>query len=194
MGALDEFLSGGQPETRDKAFKIAPKVQQERDQGRMQILQDELDKNKTDLNSPDVDTRRRAQSNIQMLQREIAAASGQKQSLKPAEVKQSTGLLDDFLNQSETTPAKQEAPIAKPKSASVPYMPPAQPEATTAQKLGRSAAGLADTVIGNIQALPGTALAEVGYAGVKGLEGLGLAKPGQAERGREEVYKRFVEP
>jgi len=42
--------------------------------------------------------------------------------------------------------------------------------------------------------LPGTALAETGYAGVRALEGLGLAKPGQAERGREAVYKQFVEP
>jgi len=83
---------------------------------------------------------------------------------------------------------------AKPKGGNIPYMPPTQQEPSTIAKVGRSAAGLADTIIGNIQALPGTALAEVGYAGVKGLEGLGLAKPGQAERGREAVYKQFVEP
>jgi hypothetical protein len=85
---------------------------------------------------------------------------------------------------------------AKPRDAkgNIPYMPPTQQEPSTIAKLGRSAAGLADTVIGNIQALPGTALAEVGYAGVRALEGLGLAEPGRAERGREAVYKEFVEP
>ena len=89
---------------------------------------------------------------------------------------------------------KGQAP-AKPKGGNIPYMPPTNPrETSTISKIGRSVAGLADTVIGNIQALPGTALAEVGYAGVKGLEGLGLAKPGQAERGREAVLKQFVEP
>ena len=91
---------------------------------------------------------------------------------------------------------KDQAP-AKPKDAKggIPYMPPSKPrEVSTISSIGRNVAGLADTVIGNLQALPGTALAEVGYAGVKGLEGLGLAKPGQAERGREAVYKQFVEP
>jgi hypothetical protein len=58
----------------------------------------------------------------------------------------------------------------------------------------QSRASLADTIIGGIQALPGTALAEVGYAGVRAGEGLGLVKPGTAERGRAEVYKQFVEP
>lgn len=89
---------------------------------------------------------------------------------------------------------KGQAP-AKPKGGNIPYMPPTNPrETSTISKIGRSVAGLADTILGGVQALPGTALAEVGYAGVKGLEALGLAKAGQAERGREEAYKQFVEP
>jgi hypothetical protein len=191
MGALDEFLSSGQPETRDKALKIDPKVQKQRDQDRMQILQDELKQNTNDLNSPDADTRRRAQANIEMLRREMG---GSKQPSKPVDAKKSTGLLDDYLAEPEAKTVKPQAPVTKPKPANIPYMPPTQPEPTTVQKLGRNVAGFADTVIGGIQALPGTALAEVGYAGVKALEGLNLAKPGQAERGREAVYKEFVEP
>lgn len=61
-------------------------------------------------------------------------------------------------------------------------------------ELGRSAAGLADTVLGSIQALPGTAAAEIGYAGARAAEGIGLVKPGTAERGRAAVYKEYVEP
>jgi len=191
MGALDEFLSSGQPETRDKAFKIAPEVQQKRDQGRMQILQGELDQNTTDLNSPDADTRRRAQANIEMIRREMG---GSKQPSKPA---QPVSLLDDFLSQSQEQgpPVKVESSGGV-KAGSIPQMPatPMTKEPSTIEKLGRSAAGLADTVIGGIQALPGAALAETGYAGVRALEGLGLAEPGRAERGREAVYKEFVEP
>jgi hypothetical protein len=121
MGALDDFLSSGQPETRDKAFKIAPEVQQKRDQGRMQILQGELDQNTTDLNSPDADTRRRAQANIEMIRREMG---GSKQSSKPA---QSTSALDDFLNQSQELgpPVKVESSGGV-KAASIPQMPPTQ--------------------------------------------------------------------
>jgi hypothetical protein len=121
MGALDDFLSSGQPETRDKAFKISPEVQQKRDQGRMQILQDELDQNTTDLNSPDVDTRRRAQANIEMIRREMG---GSKQPSKPA---QSTSALDDFLNQSqELGPSIKVESSGGVKAASIPQMPPTQ--------------------------------------------------------------------
>ena len=58
----------------------------------------------------------------------------------------------------------------------------------------RTTAGLLDTIIGGIQSVPGTALAETGYAGARALEGLGLVKPGVAERGRAAMYKQFVEP
>jgi hypothetical protein len=58
----------------------------------------------------------------------------------------------------------------------------------------RTVAGVLDTAIGGIQSLPGAFAAEVGYAGAKGLEGLGFVKPGVAERGREAMYKQFVEP
>jgi hypothetical protein len=49
------------------------------------------------------------------------------------------------------------------------------------QQAGASAAGLADTVLGIV---PQT-IAETGYAGVRAMEGMGLAKPGQAQRGKE---------
>ena len=62
------------------------------------------------------------------------------------------------------------------------------------RKFGRTTAGLADTIIGSIQALPGTAAAEIGYAGARAAEGMGLVAPGTAERGRAAVYKQFVEP
>ena len=60
--------------------------------------------------------------------------------------------------------------------------------------IGASAAGLADTVIGGIQSLPGMAVAETGYALARAGEGMGLVEPGRAERGRAAVYKKFVEP
>jgi hypothetical protein len=60
--------------------------------------------------------------------------------------------------------------------------------------LTASAAGLADTVIGGIQSLPGMAVAETGYATALAGEALGLIEPGRAERGRAAVYKKFVEP
>jgi hypothetical protein len=134
MGALDDFLSSSQPETRDKAFKIAPDVQQKRDQGRMQILQGELDQNTTNLNSPDADTRRRAQANIEMIRREMG---GSKQPPKSA---QSTSALDDFLNQSQELgpPVKvQIAGTVKEEPKQIPQVPatqtPTQP--TTGEKL-----------------------------------------------------------
>lgn len=61
-------------------------------------------------------------------------------------------------------------------------------------RLGTATAGLADTVIGNVQALPGTFAAETGYAGARALEGLGLVKPGVAARGKAEMYKKLVAP
>ena len=60
--------------------------------------------------------------------------------------------------------------------------------------LTAGAAGLADTVIGGIQSLPGMAVAEVGYPIVRAGEALGIVEPGRAERGRAAVYKQFVEP
>ena len=123
MGALDDFLANQksvQPE--DMGWKkISPKVQQNRDQGRMQILQDELDQNTTDLNSPDADTRRRAQANIEMIRREMG---GSKQPSKPA---QSTSALDDFFRQSQELglPVKVESSGGV-KAKSIPQMPPTQ--------------------------------------------------------------------
>ena len=126
----------------------------------------------------------------------VNAVVGKQTETKPA---QSTSALDDFLNQSQELgpPVKvQIAGTVKEEPKQIPQVPATQTpqEPSTLTKLGRTAAGLADTVIGGIQALPGAALAETGYAGVRALEGLGLAEPGRAERGREAVYKEFVEP
>jgi len=51
-------------------------------------------------------------------------------------------------------------------------------------------AGLADTALNIIP----QALAETGYAGVRALEGVGLAKPGQAAQGRQAVLDQFSSP
>lgn len=91
-------------------------------------------------------------------------------------------------------PAPAAAPVQTP-VATTPAAPAPQPKvAGLGERILRSGAGLADTVLGGIQALPGTAAAEIGYAGVRGAEALGLVEPGRAERGRAAVYKKFVEP
>ena len=190
MGALDEFLSaekGVQPSDMgwEGKRKAAPKTDQ-----RLSILQQELADEQAKLKSGDT----RAQANIDAINREIKFVGGGKAVAKPTET---VSLLDDFLSQSdqlgpsinvEVSGGVQEEPQQAPQQIAQTTEP------TTLEKFGRTAAGLADTVIGNIQALPGAALAETGYAGVRALEGLGLAEPGRAERGREAVYKEFVEP
>jgi hypothetical protein len=205
MGALDDFLAGEKgvqsqdmnnpknfnakdPNTLkqlNKFYKAEPKTDQ-----RLAILQQELADEQAKLKAGDV----RAQANIDALNREMQFVGG-KTAAKPAQ--QTGGALDDFLNQSqEQVPSVKVEISGGVKAGSIPQMQatPMTKEPSTIEKLGRSAAGLADTVIGGIQALPGAALAETGYAGVRALEGLGLAEPGRAERGREAVYKEFVEP
>ncbi len=71
---------------------------------------------------------------------------------------------------------------------------PAARSSSLMTQFGRSAAGLADTVLGQIQSLPGMAVAETGYPLVRAGEALGLVEPGRAARGREAVYKTMVEP
>lgn len=58
------------------------------------------------------------------------------------------------------------------------------------QRFGATTAGLADTLFGVVPA----AIAETGYAGVRAMEGLGLAKPGQAQRGKEAFLREFGTP
>ena len=58
------------------------------------------------------------------------------------------------------------------------------------QRFGATTAGLADTLFGVV---PG-AIAETGYAGVRAMEGLGLAKPGQAQRGKEAFLREYGTP
>jgi hypothetical protein len=71
------------------------------------------------------------------------------------------------------------------KTSTAPSEPTAPPARNPIAAGARTVAGVLDTAIGGIQSLPGAFAAEVGYAGAKGLEGLGLVKPGVAERGRE---------
>jgi hypothetical protein len=58
------------------------------------------------------------------------------------------------------------------------------------RRLGASAAGLADTVLGIVP----QAIAETGYAGVRALESVGLAEPGRAQRGKEAFMRTFGTP
>ena len=58
------------------------------------------------------------------------------------------------------------------------------------QRFGATTAGLADTVFGIVP----QAIAETGYAGVRAMEGLGLAKPGQAQRGKEAFLREYGTP
>jgi len=199
MGALDDFLSSRQPETKDTAFKIAPEVQQKRDQGRMQILQGELDQNTTDLNSPDADTRRRAQANIEMIRREMG---GVKQPSKPA---QSTSALDDFLNQSQELgpPVKVESSGGV-KAASIPQMPPTQtpqeptgvrtrggvPVKDTSDVLTGAMGGLARTIGGAARGAVTSALGVPGDINKLIVENIGSAFPNApAAPTTEEIQK-----
>lgn len=59
-----------------------------------------------------------------------------------------------------------------------------------AKRFGASVVGLADTVTGIVP----QAIAETGYAGVRALESAGLAKPGQAQRGKEAFLRKFGTP
>lgn len=120
---------------------------------------------------------------------------------KNVPVSQTTGsALDDFLSSAEPAPQRGAVHVevsggqAPQQTAQPAAQPVAQPAEDTLTKVGRTAAGLVDTLVGGLQTLPGMALAETGYAGVRALEGLGLAEPGRAERGREAAYKAFVEP
>jgi hypothetical protein len=57
-------------------------------------------------------------------------------------------------------------------------------------RFGASAAGLADTVLGIVP----QAMAETGYAGMRALEGVGLVKPGKAQRSKEAFLREFGTP
>ena len=58
------------------------------------------------------------------------------------------------------------------------------------RRLGASAAGLADTVVGIVP----QAIAETGYAGVRALESAGVVEPGRAQRGKEAFLRKFGTP
>jgi hypothetical protein len=64
------------------------------------------------------------------------------------------------------------------------------PPRSFSRRLGASAAGLADTVLGIVP----QAIAETGYAGVRALESVGLAEPGRAQRGKEAFMRTFGTP
>jgi hypothetical protein len=118
------------------------------------------------------------------------ATTTQEQSLPEVVVTASrddTGIesVDELMNPEAINAAVDQAVKEPPKKGKV---------AGRVESLLRSGAGLADTVIGGIQSLPGMAIAEVGYPIVRAGEALGIVEPGRAERGRTAVYKQFVEP
>lgn len=86
--------------------------------------------------------------------------------------------------------------IAQPKDQGGKVAPAVVPESKNiVGGAGRTAAGFLDTLIGGVQALPGTVLAETGYATGRALQGLGVPiDQGRLERGRTNVYKSLVEP
>ena len=202
MGVLDEVLGIEEAPTgvsrRDPAFQIPKETQKNRDVSALNALKMDL------ANATDPVYKESIQRQINELQKLIASGKsyeglpqGQKSIPKQA---QPVNVLDDVLGISEE-PQELGPSINVEVAGGIQEKPQQAPqqiaqttEPTTIEKFGRTAAGVADTVLGGIQALPGTALAETGYAGVRALEGLGLAKSGQAERGREAVYKKFVEP
>jgi len=92
MGALDEFLGGSGVSRSDPAFQIPREKQRKMDQGRMEILQQELADEQQKLAAGDP----RAQANIDAIKREMGSS-------KAAPV--STSALDDFLSGVEE-PAK----------------------------------------------------------------------------------------
>jgi len=123
------------------------------------------------------DDRRRIEADLNAINREIGTL--------PASLRQPA----------VAAPVVELAPVAAVAPAESKPVPAVQPKvADIGTRILRSGAGLADTILGGIQALPGTALAETGYAGVRAGEALGLVEPGTAERGRAAVYKKFVEP
>lgn len=96
-------------------------------------------------------------------------------------------------------PAPAAAPVVTPTAAPVtaPAAPAPQPKvAGISNKFLRSVSDVAATLdpFLSVGAFPGAAAAELGYAGVRGLEALGLAEPGRAERGKAAVYQKFSEP
>lgn len=157
-------------------------TQAERDRGRAEILLQERQSIVDRLANPKLtgDDRLREEKNLAAINREIGTL--------PAELRKPPVAAP-------VTPVAAAAPAPAAPKPVAPAAPAPQPKvAGIGERILRSGAGLADTVLGGIQALPGTAAAEIGYAGVRGLEALGLAEPGRAERGRAAVYKKFVEP
>lgn len=158
------------------------------DAGRISILQSELDQEKKNLTNQNPEIRNRAQSNIDAISREISAISGQKM---PAQQSQPSDKANDLLDMTGVESLFKSASKQQQQTSQTPTTPQARnPIASGA----RTVAGVLDTAIGGIQSLPGAVTAEVGYAGARALEGLGLVKPGVAERGRAAMYKQFVEP
>ena len=154
------------------------------DAGRISILQSELNQEKKNLTNQNPEIRNRAQSNIDAISREISAISGQKMTTQQSQPSDKT---NDLLDMTGVESLFKSAS----KQQQTPTTPPARNPIAAG---GRTVAGILDTAIGGIQSLPGAVTAEVGYAGARALEGLGLVKPGVAERGRAAMYKQFVEP
>jgi hypothetical protein len=175
ISAIESAVSNvyGKSKTSPSSFPvISPSKQKGMDQDAINVLQAELEKERKLHAAGDT----RAAANIAGLEREIKSKGGIPSTNIQEENPMDISGLDAAVTDVYKTPPQK--PVAKNPLASA----------------GRSVAGLADTVLGNIQSFPGAALAEVGYAGVRGLEALGLAEPGRAKRGKAAIYKQFVEP
>jgi len=161
-------------------WKIKPEKQAELDKGRVFALQQELAREQENLAIAQTAREKQiAQTNVDAIRRELVSAG--------------------FKGNIGAPKGRSEIDMVNPDRADTISVAPTRPQqrnelVSPANKALRTTAGALDTIIGGIQSFPGALTAEVGYAGAKGLEGLGLVKPGVAERGREEMYKRFVEP
>jgi hypothetical protein len=174
---LDQESSEPKGTAPDRGMRMSSSAA-ERERGRADVLLQERQSIVDRLANPKLagEDRRREEANLSAINREIGTL--------PADLRQ-PAIAAPVVS------AAAPAPVSAPAAAA----PTAQPKvAGLGERLLRSGAGLADTVLGGIQALPGTAAAEIGYAGVRAGEALGLVEPGRAERGRAAVYKKFVEP
>jgi hypothetical protein len=161
-------------------WKIKPEKQAELDKGRVFALQQELAREQENLAIAKTAREKQiAQTNVDAIRRELVSAG--------------------FKGNIGAPKGRSEIDMVNPDRADTISVAPTRPQQSNelvspANKALRTTAGALDTIIGGIQSFPGALTAETGYAGAKALEGLGLVKPGVAERGREEMYKRFVEP
>lgn len=182
--ALEELLttaSGRKPASSSSAAPSAdfPKAKID-DTGRLQILMNERSGLVSRVNGKDPEDRIRASKDLESLDREIKAMGGTIPTAAP--VPQPAASIEDVLKTQAAKPQVQPTPTAEQRSSN-PFI-----------SYARQQAGTADTALGSLLSFPSMAVAETGYPLVRLGERLGLVEPGRAERGRENIYKKFVEP